>query len=179
MHQSIGIIEVQGLASAITVADTMAKVANITIRDVEQAKGFGWTTIKVEGDVASVKAAVEAGEQMARTHDSFVSMKVIPRPADDIWKVFFPEVQEEQLEEELVEAAIEDSHMNHIEIVDSEPIEEQVKKEPASVAIGEEKEEQEPMALSDKYTCNLCHDPKCTRKKGDPRQRCLHFNDKK
>ncbi|RIU70143.1 BMC domain-containing protein, partial [Klebsiella pneumoniae] len=51
MHQAIGIIEIKGLASAIAVADTMAKVANIQLVDTEKAKGFGWITVKVEGDV--------------------------------------------------------------------------------------------------------------------------------
>ncbi|WP_286675671.1 BMC domain-containing protein, partial [Clostridium sp. CMCC3678] len=50
-------IEIKGLASAITVADTMAKVANIQLVDTEKAKGFGWITVKVEGDVAAVNAA--------------------------------------------------------------------------------------------------------------------------
>lgn len=46
MHQAIGIIEIKGLASAIAVADTMAKVANIQLVDTEKAKGFGWITVK-------------------------------------------------------------------------------------------------------------------------------------
>lgn len=77
MHQAIGMIEIKGLASAITVADTMAKVANIQLVDTEKAKGFGWITVKVEGDVAAVNAALEAGEQTAIASDSFIAKKVI------------------------------------------------------------------------------------------------------
>ncbi|MBC2065606.1 BMC domain-containing protein [Listeria welshimeri] len=95
MHQAIGIIEIKGLASAITVADTMAKVANIQIVDTESAKGFGWITVKVEGDVAAVNAALEAGEQTAITTDSYIAKKVIPRPGEEIFTVFWPKEQTE------------------------------------------------------------------------------------
>ncbi|MBC1406856.1 BMC domain-containing protein [Listeria innocua] len=102
MHQAIGIIEIKGLASAITVADTMAKVANIQIVDTEKAKGFGWITVKVEGDVAAVNAALEAGEQNAIASDSFVAKKVIPRPGEEIFTVFWPKEEIVPEEPELI-----------------------------------------------------------------------------
>ncbi|MBC2127302.1 BMC domain-containing protein [Listeria marthii] len=104
MHQAIGVIEIKGLASAITVADTMAKVANIQLVDTEKAKGFGWITVKVEGDVAAVNAALEAGEQTAIASDSFIAKKVIPRPGEEIFTVFWP--QEDVVPEKLVEAEL-------------------------------------------------------------------------
>ncbi|AHI55637.1 BMC domain-containing protein [Listeria ivanovii] len=116
MHQAIGIIEIKGLASAITVADTMAKVANIELIGTEKAKGFGWIMVKIEGDVAAVNAALEAGEQTALASDSFVAKKVIPRPGEEIFTVFWPkeevpeviqpepEVEQEQLAEPEVTA---------------------------------------------------------------------------
>ncbi|MBC2236491.1 BMC domain-containing protein [Listeria innocua] len=102
MHQAIGIIEIKGLASAITVADTMAKVANIQIVDTEKAKGFGWITVKVEGDVAAVNAALEAGEQTAIASDSFIAKKVIPRPGEEIFTVFWPKEEIVPEEPELI-----------------------------------------------------------------------------
>ncbi|MBC2038885.1 BMC domain-containing protein [Listeria marthii] len=104
MHQAIGVIEIKGLASAITVADTMAKVANIQLVDTEKAKGFGWITVKVEGDVAAVNAALEAGEQTAIASDSFIAKKVIPRPGEEIFTVFWP--QEDVAPEKPVEAEL-------------------------------------------------------------------------
>ncbi|WP_187986195.1 BMC domain-containing protein [Listeria marthii] len=104
MHQAIGVIEIKGLASAITVADTMAKVANIQLVDTEKAKGFGWITVKVEGDVAAVNAALEAGEQTAIASDSFITKKVIPRPGEEIFTVFWP--QEDVVPEKPVEAEL-------------------------------------------------------------------------
>ncbi|MBC1543631.1 BMC domain-containing protein [Listeria sp. FSL L7-0233] len=104
MHQAIGMIEIKGLASAITVADTMAKVANIQLVDTETAKGFGWITVKVEGDVAAVNAALEAGEQTAIASDSFIAKKVIPRPGEEIFTVFWP--KEDEAPEKLVEKEV-------------------------------------------------------------------------
>ncbi|MBC1805893.1 BMC domain-containing protein [Listeria sp. FSL L7-0993] len=104
MHQAIGMIEIKGLASAITVADTMAKVANIQLVDTETAKGFGWITVKVEGDVAAVNAALEAGEQTAIASDSFIAKKVIPRPGEEIFTVFWP--QEDVAPEKPVEVEL-------------------------------------------------------------------------
>ena len=143
MHQSIGLIEIKGLAAAIMVADTMVKVATIQINGLEKTKGAGWITIKIEGNVASVTAAVEAGEQVAREH--FITKKVIARPADDVWTTFFPKE----------EAAT-------IEVEQSDTI-----------------AKQQEVAEESELICNLCHDLACTRKKGDPRQNCLHFEEKK
>lgn len=87
MHQAIGMIEIKGLASAITVADTMAKVANIQLVDTEKAKGFGWITVKVEGDVAAVNAALEAGEQTAIASDSFIAKKSFLDQGRDFYSI--------------------------------------------------------------------------------------------
>ncbi|EAG7103801.1 BMC domain-containing protein [Listeria monocytogenes] len=113
MHQAIGMIEIKGLASAITVADTMAKVANIQLVDTEKAKGFGWITVKVEGDVAAVNAALEAGEQTAIASDSFIAKKVIPRPGEEIFTVFWPK---EEIEPEQPEVMVETEKVEETEV---------------------------------------------------------------
>ncbi|MFN7253166.1 MAG: BMC domain-containing protein [Anaerobacillus sp.] len=87
MKQALGLIEVIGLSAAINIADTMAKVADIQVINLEKTDGFGWITIKIEGDVAAVQAAVQTGEQVAHQEKSYVSSKVIPRPVDDVVKV--------------------------------------------------------------------------------------------
>lgn len=55
MKQSLGLLEVSGLALAISCADVMAKAASITLLGMEKTNGSGWTVIKVAGDVASVQ----------------------------------------------------------------------------------------------------------------------------
>lgn len=60
MKQSLGLLEVSGLALAITCADA-AKAAAITLLAPEKTNGSGWMVVKIAGDVASVRAAVMTG----------------------------------------------------------------------------------------------------------------------
>ncbi|KAF1683132.1 BMC domain-containing protein [Veillonella sp. R32] len=87
MKDALGLVEVAGLATAIHVADAMVKSANVTIIDIEKAKGNGWMTVKVRGDVGAVQAAVQAGAAQAEQFGHLIAQKVIPRPAEglDTW----------------------------------------------------------------------------------------------
>ena len=82
MKQALGLLEVQGLSTAVVAADTMAKAANVRLLEVENTKGSGYMTIKVTGDVGAVNASVQAGRQTAIENRKLVSWKVIPRPSD-------------------------------------------------------------------------------------------------
>ncbi|MEG6617402.1 BMC domain-containing protein [Peptococcaceae bacterium 1198_IL3148] len=79
--QALGLIETRGLLPAIECADVMLKAAQVEL--VERTfVGGGLVTIMVTGDVAAVKAAVEAGvaavEKINRW--SLISQHVIARP---------------------------------------------------------------------------------------------------
>lgn len=80
MEQSLGLVEVRGLSGAIAAADVMVKAANVTLVELESARGSGMMTVKVRGDVGAVKAAVEAGSAAAIACGAFVSADVIARP---------------------------------------------------------------------------------------------------
>lgn len=84
MKQSLGLLEVSGLALAICCADAMAKAAAVTLLGLEKTNGNGWTVIKIAGDVASVHAAVLTGAAIAREKDGLVAQKVIARPVDSL-----------------------------------------------------------------------------------------------
>lgn len=88
MKQALGLVEIQGLSTAVVVADTMAKAANIRILEIENTKGLGYMTIKVAGDVGAVNAAVNAGRQVGAENQKLVSWKVIPRPSDYVEHTF-------------------------------------------------------------------------------------------
>ena len=64
MKQALGLVEISGLSTAVVVADTMAKAANVRILEIENTKGLGYMTIKIVGDVGAVNAAVNAGKQI-------------------------------------------------------------------------------------------------------------------
>ena len=80
-HQdAIGLIETQGLVGIIEAADVMCKAANVEIVG-KQSIGGGYVTVVVTGDVAAVKAAVEAGsEAVTRIGGNLILAHTIARP---------------------------------------------------------------------------------------------------
>lgn len=89
MQKSLGLIETQGLAGGITAADAAVKSANVELIGYELTKGGGWTTVKIQGDVGAVKAAVDAAKAAAGKMCRVVSTKVIPRPAGPLDQLVF------------------------------------------------------------------------------------------
>ena len=84
MQKSLGLIETQGLAGGIEAADAAVKSANVELIGYELTKGGGWTTVKIQGDVGAVKAAVDAARIAAGKVTRVVSTRVIARPADGL-----------------------------------------------------------------------------------------------
>lgn len=76
---ALGLIETQGLTAIIEAADAALKAANVTLVGKEKI-GAAYVTIMVKGDVAAVKAAVDAGGQAAQRVGKLIATHVIPRP---------------------------------------------------------------------------------------------------
>ena len=87
--KSIGLIETNGLATGIEAADAAVKSANVELLGYELSKGGGWTTVKIQGDVGAVKAAIDAAKSLAMRGNGFVSAKVIPRPSASLCSMLF------------------------------------------------------------------------------------------
>ena len=104
MKQALGLVEIQGLSTAVVVADTMVKAANIQLLEIENTKGLGYMTIKIAGDVGAVNAAVSSGRQLGAANQKLVSWKVIPRPTGFVEHTFCdptpPEAGAAKLEQE-------------------------------------------------------------------------------
>jgi microcompartment protein CcmL/EutN len=79
--KSLGLIETVGMTAAVEAADTAVKAANVKLVGFELTKGDGMVTVKVQGDVGAVKAAVDAAGMSAAKVGTVVSTYVIPRPA--------------------------------------------------------------------------------------------------
>lgn len=88
MKQALGLVEIEGLSTAIETADAMAKAANVELLEIENTRGCGYMTIKVAGDVGAVNAAVSVGRQTGIMYGKLVSFKVIPRPSDYVEDTF-------------------------------------------------------------------------------------------
>ena len=82
-NQAIGMIECKGLCALFEATDAALKAANVTFSGWEKV-GSGYCTVFFRGDVASVKAATDAGAAAAATVGAVVAVQVIPRPHDDL-----------------------------------------------------------------------------------------------
>ena len=80
---SLGLVETKGLIAAIEAADAMVKTANVVLVGKERTDP-AMITIKVVGDTAAVRSAVEAGAAAAQRVGQLVSKHIIPRPAEGI-----------------------------------------------------------------------------------------------
>ena len=100
--QAIGMIETRGVLAAIESADVMLKTANVRLVSKEKVGG-GLITIIVEGDVAAVKASVEAGAYAVENLDKslLVSKHVIPRPVSDVHDLLLADIKELKEEKNL------------------------------------------------------------------------------
>src|SRR5437868_3546245 len=79
MSDALGMIETKGFVGLVEASDAMVKAARVELIGYERIGG-GYVTAIVRGDVAAVKAAVEAGSRAAEKVGELVSVHVIPRP---------------------------------------------------------------------------------------------------
>ena len=87
MNKALGMIETKGYVGSVEAADAMSKAADVTI--VKQVQiGAGFLTILIQGDVGSVKAAIDAGAEAAGRVGELISAHVIARPAPELLKQF-------------------------------------------------------------------------------------------
>src|SRR2546425_9876272 len=79
MADALGLIETKGFVGMVEAADAMVKAAKVELVGYEKIGG-GYVTAIVRGDVAAVKAALEAGVKGAEKVGEGVSVHVIGRP---------------------------------------------------------------------------------------------------
>lgn len=84
--EALGMIECRSFAAMVEASDAMVKAARVELVSYEKTGG-GYVTAIVRGDVAAVKAAVEAGARGAEKVGEVVSIHVIPRPHSNVDRV--------------------------------------------------------------------------------------------
>jgi microcompartment protein CcmL/EutN len=87
MIEALGIIETVGFTPAVQAADAAVKSANVKLGSWIKVGG-GLVNIIVRGDVAAVKAAVEAGVHAASKLGGVKSEVIIPRPSEKLVSKF-------------------------------------------------------------------------------------------
>jgi ethanolamine utilization protein EutM len=87
LSQALGLIETIGYATAVSAADAAVKAANVEITAIEKiigVQGGLGVTVHFSGDVASVRAAVDAGSRAGSHVGKVVSAHVIPRAHQEV-----------------------------------------------------------------------------------------------
>jgi ethanolamine utilization protein EutM len=80
---ALGMIETRGFTAMVEASDAMLKAARVELVGYEKTGG-GYVTAIIRGDVASVRAAVDAGVRAAEKIGEIVSTHVIPRPHQNV-----------------------------------------------------------------------------------------------
>ena len=83
MQEALGMVECKGLVAMIEAADAMVKAANVHLVGYEKIDA-GLVTAIVRGEVAAVRAAVDAGAAAAKRVGEVVATHVIPRPHGEV-----------------------------------------------------------------------------------------------
>jgi ethanolamine utilization protein EutM len=85
--EALGMVETRGFVGMVEATDAMVKTANVVFVGWQKVDA-GLVTAIVRGDVASVKAATDAGAAAARKIGELVGVHVIPRPVDELGDIF-------------------------------------------------------------------------------------------
>lgn len=139
---TLGLIETYGFIGAVEALDVALKSANVELVSCEFVKA-GIVTILITGDVASVKASVEAAAIAADRIGTLLNTHVIARADDEVWNIIggrkkdnIEEIKEiikedltfnvENKENSLDQEDLEVEAENTTEVVKSEDITEEV-----------------------------------------------------
>lgn len=87
MENAIGLLETKGIVAAINGADASVKAASVKVIKVEMI-GSAYVAVIIRGEVADVKAAIDAGAEAASKCGEVISAHVIPRLHDEVAKGF-------------------------------------------------------------------------------------------
>ncbi len=80
---ALGFIETQGFTAVFEAIDTACKAANVEVIGKEKLGG-GYVTVVIKGDVAAVKAAIDAGSGKVEGLGTLIASHVIARPSESV-----------------------------------------------------------------------------------------------
>jgi microcompartment protein CcmL/EutN len=93
---ALGMLEVYSFTTAVVAADIAAKAADVKVIAFDRTRPGSADVpaplvmeVKVEGDNASVKAAIEAAKAYAEDEKMYIVSHVIPRPGQDMEKMAY------------------------------------------------------------------------------------------
>ncbi len=87
---AIGVMEAFSLCAAVVAADAAVKAADVDLIDIRLGRGLGGKAfITMTGDVAAVRASVEAGESRPECAGLMAESVVIPHPHPDMIQALY------------------------------------------------------------------------------------------
>ena len=87
---AVGVMEAFSLCAAVQAADAAVKAADVELMEVRLGRGLGGKSfILLTGEVAAVKAAVEAAEAREETAGLMNDSAVIPAPHPDMIRALY------------------------------------------------------------------------------------------
>jgi len=146
MTKAIGLIEAEHIP-VIAAADAAAKAADVRIIDIENSTFSGMLVLKIEGDVSAVEAAIAAGAAEAEPIGRVYRKVVIPHPAEDMAQMMVYPGDKKMVKVTETSVPVEITEAN-----DDLPVQAEIQ------------------------ICNICLDPKCPRRKGQPHKMCRNYS---
>ncbi|MBD5805845.1 BMC domain-containing protein [Limosilactobacillus walteri] len=177
--KSLGYVECNGLSGAIVAADRMLKTADVELSSIQNTKGNGWVTLQVSGELSAVTVAIQAVKDYLP--QVYVTSAVIGRPALGLSSLGKTDLLNSNSEKKRIKMASEKT----VVITPDNKVDEKASDDNDQPLVEEEpKEEDEPdnkqeTDSDNEVTCNMCGDPKCPRKLGEPHKKCIHYNELK
>lgn len=93
---ALGLLEVYSFTTTVYAADLMAKTADVKVIAFDRNRPKSADApaplvmvIKVEGDVAAVREAIEVGKAYAKAEGKYIVSHIIPRPGTDVEKMAY------------------------------------------------------------------------------------------
>jgi ethanolamine utilization protein EutM len=81
--QAIGMLETRGLVTLVQATDAMLKSANVQLQGWQKV-GSGFCSCFITGDVAAVKAALDAGNAAAKEVGEVLASQILPMPHEGL-----------------------------------------------------------------------------------------------
>jgi ethanolamine utilization microcompartment shell protein EutS len=82
-HFAVGLIETQGFTAVFEAVDTALKTAAVEVLAREKLGG-GYITVVIKGDVAAVRAAIDAAKTKVEGLGRLIAAHVIPSPSEGV-----------------------------------------------------------------------------------------------
>lgn len=120
-NSAIGLVETYGYIGAIEASDVCLKSANVELVGCEFVTG-GIVTIQITGDVAAVKAAIEAAEIAVKKVGTLRTTHVIARTSEDVWKMLKKEKEDNKEKEIENEESNQETYNRVVEVVEETSI---------------------------------------------------------